>query len=155
MAKIQNNSGMKIMSAAALAVAIGAAAYFWSGGEGSRAEAVLKQDVVEMSTRPLYYEMRSMVVNLTSNSSKTRYLKVRPTLVTRHKAFYRGLEDAEPLIRNNLLSLYAMKSAEDLLQPEGFEHLRQESLASLQEILKDESGVQTLSDVLFTEFVIQ
>ncbi|OED41065.1 hypothetical protein ACH42_15015 [Endozoicomonas sp. (ex Bugula neritina AB1)] len=153
MAKKQSSLGVKAMSAVGLLAVIGVGAYFWSDG-GWQVGAASKKTAIEFN-KPLYYEMRPLVVNIASGNSKTRYLKIRPTLVTRHQSFFDQLADVEPVVRNHLLSLYTQKTAEELLQSSGFEALREESLDSLQEALKDEAGMMMLSDVLFTEYVIQ
>ena len=154
MAKKQNTLGSKVVTVAGVLAALAAGAYFWSGGDVFPAEAFQKQTTTEITT-PLYYEMKPLVVNIAAGNSQTRYLKIRPALVTRHQSLYDELPNFEPVVRNRLLSLYSQKSAAELLQPSGFENLREESLSSLQEALKDGTGMLTLSDVLFTEFVIQ
>ena len=138
MANKQNTLGVKVLSLAALIAAVGAATFYWGGGYDARSAALQVEADIELS-QPLYYEMDALVVNVAAGNSKTRYLKIRPTLVTRHQSFFDQLSTYEPVVQNHLLSLYTQKTAEELLEPSGFEALREESLNSLQEALKDKN----------------
>ena len=98
--------------------------------------------------------MSPVVVNL-GGSGSTRYLKVTPVLVTGYIELYDQFEKKTPLIRNSMIGLLREETAETLLAKDGFETVRLKTVAELREVLQQNTGVQALGDVLFSEFVVQ
>lgn len=60
-----------------------------------------------------------------------------------------------PRIRHELIMLLSRQSEENLESMQGKEQLRQDALAAVQKVMKDESGNKNVEDLLFTNFVIQ
>ena len=153
MKQLNNFSGNKPWLAA-LAVAGVLAGGWWVYGANQDAQAG-QMVQSEADERPLYYDLQPLVVNIASGAGRNRYLRIRPALEVRRSGHYDLLPEYEPLIRNTLLSLYSQTRPHELLEDQGFDHLRESSLATLQETLEEETGKRMLSGVLFTEYVIQ
>ena len=135
---------------AVLGVVVG---FWWTFGSNQQVNASEHSD--QISDRPMYYDMRPLVVNIASGAARNRYLKIRPSLEVPQRSHFDEMTDLEPLIRNSLLSLYSQTTPQDLLGDEGFENLRQQSFEALQGMLEEQTGDLMLSGVLFTEYVIQ
>ncbi|MFC3607651.1 flagellar basal body-associated FliL family protein [Stutzerimonas tarimensis] len=61
----------------------------------------------------------------------------------------------EPLIRNELVMLFAEQTDESLGSPDGKEELRQVALKRVQDVLLQEEGQQLVDDLLFNNLIIQ
>lgn len=66
-----------------------------------------------------------------------------------------AMQQHMPAIRNNLLMLLDSQDPKALQLPEAKETLRQETLASLQEVMTERFGEAGVDDVFFTRFVMQ
>ena len=127
--------------------------FWWT--YGSNQQVIASESRSREAAQPMYYDMKPLVVNLASGSSRNRYLKIRPALEVRQQPHYEQVADLAPLIRSTLLSLYSQTNPRDLLADEGFENLREQSLDTLQSMLEEKTGDQIITGVLFTEYVIQ
>ena len=61
----------------------------------------------------------------------------------------------EPLIRNQLISLFTQQSAEAMNNVEAKEKLRQEALKQTRQVMSDETGKPVVEDLLFNNLIIQ
>ncbi|MDN4544338.1 MULTISPECIES: flagellar basal body-associated protein FliL [unclassified Pseudomonas] len=61
----------------------------------------------------------------------------------------------EPLIRNQLVALFAQQTTETMNNVEAKEKLRQEALKQTQQIMNDETGKPVVEDLLFNNLIIQ
>lgn len=61
----------------------------------------------------------------------------------------------EPLIRNQLVALFAQQTTETMNNVEAKEKLRQEALKQTQQIMNDETGEPVVEDLLFNNLIIQ
>ncbi|MCX2896463.1 flagellar basal body-associated protein FliL [Pseudomonas mandelii] len=61
----------------------------------------------------------------------------------------------EPLIRNQLVALFAQQTTEAMNNVEAKEKLRQEALKQTQQIMNDETGKPVVEDLLFNNLIIQ
>ena len=61
----------------------------------------------------------------------------------------------EPLIRNQLVALFAQQSTETMNNVEAKEKLRQEALKQAQQVMSDETGKPVVEDLLFNNLIIQ
>lgn len=137
-----------------LVAIVGILAGLW-GTYGSDRMADARLATQEVNDQPAYFDLQPLVVNIASGTGRNRFLRIRPTLEVRRAAYVDSLNQHEPLIRNTLLSLYSQTHPADLLDDQGFDHLREASLSTLQDVLLEKTGEHLLSGVLFTEYVIQ
>jgi flagellar protein FliL len=61
----------------------------------------------------------------------------------------------EPLIRNQLVMLFAQQTEEALNAPNAKETLRQEALKQVQAVLAQEEGMPLVDDLLFNNLILQ
>ena len=61
----------------------------------------------------------------------------------------------EPLIRNQLVMLFAQQTEEGLSAPDAKEKLRQEALQQVQQVLSQEEGQPLVEDLLFNNLILQ
>jgi flagellar FliL protein len=61
----------------------------------------------------------------------------------------------EPLIRNQLVALFTQQSLDGMSNVEAKEHLRQEALKQVQQVLNGEEGRPVVADLLFNNLIVQ
>ena len=61
----------------------------------------------------------------------------------------------DPLIRNQLVALFAQQTVDSLSNVEAKEKLRQEALKQVQQVMNDEEGKPVVEDLLFNNLIIQ
>lgn len=61
----------------------------------------------------------------------------------------------EPLIRNQLVALFAQQTNDTMSNIDGKEKLRQEALKQTQQVMNDETGKPVVEDLLFNNLIIQ
>lgn len=96
----------------------------------------------------------AFVVNFNANG-RQRYMQVSITMLSRNAADMEALKAHMPVIRNNLVMLFAGIPFESLTTPVGQEMLRQKATASIQEVAQKELGKTVIEQLLFTNFVLQ
>ena len=96
----------------------------------------------------------AFVVNFNSNG-RQRYMQVSITMLARSQPDLEALKVHMPVIRNNLVMLFAGIPFESLATPIGQEMLRQKATASVQEVAQKELGKTVIEQLLFTNFVLQ
>ncbi|MGI2258628.1 flagellar basal body-associated FliL family protein [Shewanella sp. GXUN23E] len=65
------------------------------------------------------------------------------------------LSQADPLVRNSLMKMFAGKQVQELNQPDNLEQLQTEAKGLLTQVLKENQFAVQIDDVLFTRLVIQ
>lgn len=65
------------------------------------------------------------------------------------------VEYHEPLIRDQLIQLFAQQTDENLGSNEGKEAMRQAALLQVQNTLKEEEGEILVDDLLFNNLIVQ
>ena len=105
--------------------------------------------------KPVYYEMDSVVVNVSRSGSMNRYFKVKPVLVVRNELSSKEVKQYSPIIRSRLIALFSRETVETLLAEDGFDGLRERSLQEVRRVVNSNDDVHLVSEVLFNEFVIQ
>ncbi|MFJ4432832.1 flagellar basal body-associated protein FliL [Pseudomonas sp. NPDC089395] len=61
----------------------------------------------------------------------------------------------EPLIRNQLVALFAQQSVDNLSNVDAKEKLRQEALKQVQQVMEAEEGKPIVEDLLFNNLIVQ
>lgn len=96
------------------------------------------------------FNLDSLIVNL-ADGDGSRYLRVNMVLEIATKDALADVEKRKPQLKNIALMLLPTKSVQHLNSGEGKIALRDELMAKMNEIL----GKPIISDIFFTEFVIQ
>jgi flagellar FliL protein len=61
----------------------------------------------------------------------------------------------DPLIRNQLVALFAQQTVDSMSSAEAKEKIRQEALKQVQQVMTDEEGKPIVEDLLFNNFIVQ
>ncbi len=87
--------------------------------------------------------------------TKLQYYKADVALRVANEEAAKRVEHHAPLIRNQLVMLFAQQTDETLASLEGKERLRLEALTQIQQVLAQEEGSALVDDLLFTNLVVQ
>ncbi|WP_296248251.1 flagellar basal body-associated protein FliL [Pseudomonas sp. UBA4194] len=61
----------------------------------------------------------------------------------------------DPLLRNQLVALFAQQTVDSMSNVEAKEKLRQEALKQVQQVMSDEEGKPMVEDLLFNNLIVQ
>ena len=67
----------------------------------------------------------------------------------------KAVQHHEPLIRNQLVALFTQQTVDSMSNVEAKEHLRQEALKQVQQVLEAEEGKPIVEDLLFNNLIVQ
>lgn len=118
---------------------------------------VLAQDKsADEAAKPRYHSLvPALVGNMGSDSGKLRYYKADVALRVSSSEAEERVRYHEPLIRNQLVTLFSQQSDAALAGAEAKEALRQEALKQVQVVLTHEEGKPLVDDLLFNNLIIQ
>ena len=112
------------------------------------AEPEVREDAVYVALDPAF------TVNFGAET-EVRYLQLTLQAMTRDPAVEAEIKRHMPVIRNDLMLLFASQDAARLRTREGKVELQAETLAGIQAILERETGSPGVDAVYFTSFVMQ
>lgn len=123
---------------------------------GSNEPEVVDEVVEEIEVQPAFYVpiTPDFIVNYHSQG-RLRYLKVSVELMGRSEEFKDIVNQHMPMIKDNLVSLFAAQDFKFLQTREGQEKLRDDSLEEVQRVMLEYTGEPTVEKVLFTQYVLQ
>ena len=104
---------------------------------------------------PIYVELGDVfVVNFIENN-QLRYLQVKVDAMTRDPEAAEQVKTHMPLIRNNLVMLFSSLDYQTISTIAGKQKIRDEALAEVQNVMKQETGKTGVEAIYFTSFVMQ
>lgn len=104
---------------------------------------------------PNYYAFDpAFIVNFVENN-QIRYLQITMEIMTRDETVIEDIKTHMPVIRNNLVLVFSNQTYDTLSTAAGKQKMRDEALAEIQQILKNETGKAGVEAVYFTSFVMQ
>ncbi len=107
-------------------------------------------------TPPLYLALDPPFVVNFESEQQVRFLQITVQLMSHDPKAIELLKANDPVVRNELLLLFANQKYAVLVTREGKEALRQEALASVRKVLESSGGTpEHLEAVYFTSFVMQ
>jgi flagellar FliL protein len=111
---------------------------------------------VEVKGPPLYLALDPpFVVNFEAEQA-VRFLQITVQVMSRDQPTLDLLKANDPVVRNDLLLLFAGQKYATISTSEGKEHLRADSLAAVRKVLTSAGGKPELVEaVYFTSFVMQ
>jgi flagellar protein FliL len=123
---------------------------------GDKADKADKGEKGGKKANPLFYKFDpAFVVNFGGEGS-ARYLQVTIEAMARDQAILNTLKEEEPVVRNDLVLLYSGQDNATLMNNEGKEKLRAQTLDVVRKVLNDEGAKgSAIEAVYFTSFVIQ
>jgi flagellar protein FliL len=146
-----------IISAIALLVLIGGGlgiGWFLLGGE----DAEVAEEQVEENKEQLpaiYYPMDPVFVVNLPEGSEAKLLQASVQVMARGQETIDFVQHNDPMIRHNLLNLFASHTGQELGTRKGKERLQTDVLKRLNKIIKDQGGSGEIEAVYFTSFVMQ
>jgi flagellar FliL protein len=143
--------------AAFLVVAGGGAAAWLLMGQGDTHGK--KQDAVkakEPLAPPLYVALDPPFVVNFDGEQLVRFLQITVQVMTRDPATVEVLKTNDPVVRNDLLMLFANQKYEVVAARAGKEKLRSDALAAIRHVVESSGGkADHVEQVYFTSFVMQ
>jgi len=110
----------------------------------------------EPARPPLYVALDPPFVVNFEGEQLVRFLQVTVQVLTREPETQEILKVNDPVIRNDLLMLFANQKYEVVAQREGKEKLRMEALKSIKHVVETNGGKpDSIENVYFTSFVMQ
>ena len=131
----------------------GAAAFMMMGNNDPHKKHEVKK---EPAKPPLYVALDPPFVVNFEGEQLVRFLQVTVQVLTREPETQEILKVNDPVIRNDLLMLFANQKYEVVAQREGKEKLRMEALKSIKHVVETNGGKpDSIENVYFTSFVMQ
>lgn len=143
-----------------------------SGGDESTDEA--KEDKAEITpSNAIYHPLKPTFIINFADASKVAYLQVDIEIMAFDQGVIDAVQEHMPVVRNNILLVLGSYSYDSIKNAEGKEKMREEILASINEVLsgkaskkkdeddKDEkkennvAGKNAVQQVYFTSFIMQ
>lgn len=141
--------------AVAVLLAGGGAAYFLMGKKAD-AEPAKEEHAEEHKAPSLFVALDPPFVVNFERGAAARFLQVTVQLMTRDPLMVEFLKSHDPIIRNDLLLLFAGQKVEEISTREGKEALREGALQAIRKVIEAEhEKPESLEAVYFTSFVMQ
>lgn len=139
-----------------LSMACSAAVFFMLDSKSSAVaqDSVASSEPVEAPT-PIFVSVSPFTVNLQSDKYAQRLLYIGLSLKVADIQTHELIVEHMPQVRSRLLMLLSSQSAEDLTTPQGKLALSQEILALFDEPFSDPQPTLAVTDVLYTDFIVQ
>ncbi|MCP3869928.1 MAG: flagellar biosynthesis protein FliL [Gammaproteobacteria bacterium] len=135
----------------------GGAAWFFLMGDSSSEPSVAAEskEVIQPGAPAIYHSLRpEFIVNLPPGG-KFNMLQVGIELMTRSTTLVDFLKHNDPMIRNQVITLFGSQDGNLLRERQGKEALQAAMLELLNEIISSQGGAGEIEDVYFTSFVMQ
>ena len=158
---IEKGAGSKkkliiVVAAVVLLLVAGGAGWFLFGGssEGDQPQEAAAEEPVEESP-PIYHSLAPVFVVNLPPGGRAKMLQVGVDVMARKPELIEFLKHNDPMIRNNLLSLFGTQEGDALRSREGKEQLQKAVLKALNGIVEKQAGPGRVEAVYFTSFVMQ
>lgn len=109
----------------------------------------------EPTLAPIFVPITPFTVNLRSAEREERLLYVGLSLQVTDKASEEFLKQYMPQLRSRLLKLFAAQTAAELMTPGGKDQLSAKILEMLQQPMATPQPTLRVTDVLYTDFIVQ
>ncbi|MFZ0257176.1 MAG: flagellar basal body-associated FliL family protein [Gammaproteobacteria bacterium] len=136
---------------AALAGGVGYYTMSASAKQGTGSEGEKQSQAAE----PIYVDLAPAFTVNFQDARGPRFLQIAVEVMTRESEAEELLRQHMPMIRSQLVLLFSSQSSGELATREGKEKLIQETLATVQGVLEQETGVKGVEAVYFTSLVMQ
>ena len=142
--------------AVALVLALGGGGYFWQSHHAAAAKA--EKAKVPEAAKPEIYLALTPVFVVTFREGDTdalRYLQVGVTLMAHDQKALDVAKEADPVVRDALVSLFSSQKFDVVTGTAGREKLQTDALATVRKIVQKRLGRPGIDALYFTSFVIQ
>lgn len=113
-----------------------------------------KDDAAAARTPSAYVNLVPALVGNYGAGTKLKYYKADIALRVKAENVA-AVEYHQPLIRDQLIQLFAQQSDADMQEYSGKEAVRQAALKQVQQVLNQEEGQPLIEDLLFNNLVVQ
>ncbi len=114
-----------------------------------------QEEEAPVATAPsAYVSLMPALVGNYGAGTKLKYYKADIALRVKAENVAK-VEYHEPLIRDQLIQLFAQQTDENMSSNEGKEAMRQAALVQVQNVLKEEEGEILVDDLLFNNLIVQ
>lgn len=149
-----------IVVLAILIIAIGAAAVWFlfmkDDTETNLEEEAAEEAVIEEVVKPAQYiKLKPRFIVNYNVGTRQRFLQASIEIMTRSQEVVDAVELHNPMIRNDIVRILSDQDFNALRLPEGRTALRDQLREQLITTLKNESDVDDVEAILFTDFVMQ
>jgi flagellar FliL protein len=139
-----------------LVLAGGGAAAFFLMGNSAPAGKKHAEKASEPLAPPQYVALDPPFVVNFAGEQLVRFLQITVQVMTRDPATVEVLKTNDPVVRNDLLLLFANQKYEVIATREGKEKLRSDALATIRHVVESAGGKpDRVEQVYFTSFVMQ
>jgi len=139
-----------------VAISVGASVFLsgmLNGGHGK--EQAHHEEEAKPKTPPVYKSIEpAFVVNI-DDAGMMRFLQVQVDLMSHDQLVVDGVDKYLPRIRGDLLMLFSTVQMETVRSAEGRAQLQQQALATVNKVLKEETGKEGIEALYFTKLVLQ
>ncbi|WP_168013427.1 flagellar basal body-associated protein FliL [Halomonas salinarum] len=156
MANSSTSSGKKWLLIVLLMVLVSsatAAGVYLLLDRSSQAEAAEPEPVA--APEPIFVKIDPFTVNISGDEYGNRLLYVGLTLRVDNEQTRKLLTSHMPQVRSRMLMLFADQSAQELTSPDGKSRLAAQVMGLFDVPLADPQPELAISDVLFTDFIVQ
>jgi flagellar FliL protein len=136
--------------------ALGGGGYFWQSRHAASAKADKAQ--VPEAAKPEFYQALDPAFVVTFREGDTdalRYLQVGVTLMAHDQQALTVAKEADPVVRDRLVSLFSSQKFDVVTSTAGREKLQADALATVRGIVQKRLGRPGIDALYFTSFVIQ
>ena len=141
---------------AVVLAALGGGGYFWQSRHAGHAKADKAQ--APDANKPEFYlalEPAFVVTFREGDTDALRYLQVGVTLMAHDPQALNVAKEADPVVRDGLVSLFSSQKFDVVTGPAGREKLQADALATVRKIVQKRLGRPGIDALYFTSFVIQ
>ncbi len=106
----------------------------------------------------IYIEMQPAFIVTFGGPGPLKYLKTEVTLIAPDSTAESNIKLHKPAIRHTLVMLLSAQRSENLATATARDHVRQQSIEAIRDVLTEEygnPGYDMLKNLLFTSFVVQ
>ncbi|MFC0709062.1 flagellar basal body-associated protein FliL [Azorhizophilus paspali] len=133
-----------------------AAGVYFLMNKGAHAEADnATKAAAEPLSAPIFVPISPFTVNLRGEQREERLLYVGLSLQVTDRASEEFLKSYMPQLRSRLLKLFTAQSATELMTPNGKDQLSAKILEMLQQPMATPQPTLQVTDVLYTDFIVQ
>lgn len=109
----------------------------------------------EAAVKTIYYALVPALVGNYGSDGRLKYYKADIALRVSGAEAEAKVKHHEPLIRNQLVTLFSQQTDASLSTVDSKEALRQEALKQVQAVLTQEEGKPLVDDLLFNNLIVQ
>jgi flagellar protein FliL len=140
-------------------IAVGVTVMLMGGDDSAPAPAETAADesapAIDSKAMPLYFKLKPEFIVNYQVGTRQRFLQVYMEVMTRDPAMMEELETHSPMLRNSIIQLMSEQDFEELRTNEGRMKLRDLLTAEVKRLMQQETGKETIEQVLFTNYVMQ